>query len=34
MISKIQYKNTDIIATQSKYDQKILKKYNKKKKLL
>jgi len=34
MISKIQYKNTDIIATQSKYDQKILKKYNKKKKII
>jgi glycosyltransferase involved in cell wall biosynthesis len=33
-ISKIQYKNTDIIATQSKYDQKILKKYNKKKKII
>jgi glycosyltransferase involved in cell wall biosynthesis len=34
MISKIQYKNTDIIATQSKYDQKILKKNNKKKKII
>ena len=34
IISKIQYKNTDIIATQSKYDQKILKKYNKKKKII
>ena len=34
MISKIQYKNTDIIATQSKYDQKILKIYNKKKKII
>lgn len=34
MISKIQYKNTDIIATQSKYDQKILKIYNAKKKII
>lgn len=34
MISKIQYKNTDIIATQSKYDQKILKIFNKKKKII
>ena len=34
IVSKIQYKNADIIASQSKYDEKILKKNNKNKKII